>query len=159
MTSLKILSADEHMILRMCDRCVVIYWLCLECCLRLCNDCCVCVLWSCFLSLSLNALTATHVTVIILECWLFSQARTQRECDGGNCPPNSECCTKNVQVNYIFDVQAKQIHQCKSTKLLKEPFLLQPLVQGSQSRGPRVTCGPLGHFVRTAMLFENSIKI
>jgi len=47
-------------------------------------------------------------------------------------PPNSESRTNNFQVNKSFGVQAKAIRQCKSTKLLKEPILLQLLDEPDQ---------------------------
>jgi len=34
-------------------------------------------------------------------------------------PPNSEISTNNFQVNQASDVQAKEMRQCKSTKLHK----------------------------------------
>jgi len=54
--------------------------------------------------------------VQLTRCLTAIQARSQ----GGNAPfPNSESNTKIFQVNQAFDVQAKEIRQCKSTKLLK----------------------------------------
>jgi len=44
-------------------------------------------------------------------------------------PPNSESSTSNFQVNQAFDVQAKEMSQCKSTKLLKKTILFQLLVE------------------------------
>jgi len=48
-------------------------------------------------------------------------------------PPNSEKLHHNFQVNQAFDVQVKEIRQCKSMKLLKEPILLQLLIEPDQS--------------------------
>jgi len=39
---------------------------------------------------------------------------------GAIAPPNSESSTNNFQVNQAFDVQAKEMRQCKSTKLHKK---------------------------------------
>ena len=59
------------------------------------------------------------------------QARSQEE---GNCPPpNSESSTNNFQGYQAFDVQAKEMRQRKSTKLLEKPILLQLLVEHDQS--------------------------
>jgi len=42
------------------------------------------------------------------------------------------------QVNQVFDFQAKEMGQCKSTKLLEKPILLQLLVEPDQSSRPTV---------------------
>jgi len=47
-------------------------------------------------------------------------------------PPKAESRTNNFQVNQAFGLQAKAILQCKSTKLLKEPILLQLLIEPDQ---------------------------
>jgi len=48
-------------------------------------------------------------------------------------PLNSASRTSNFQVNQAFGVQTKAIRQCKSTKLRKEPILLQLLDEPDQS--------------------------
>jgi len=51
---------------------------------------------------------------------------------GAIAPPDSERRTNNFQANQAFGVQAKAILQCKSTKLLNEPILLQLLIELDQ---------------------------
>jgi len=48
---------------------------------------------------------------------------------GAIAPSNSESSPSNFQVNQAFDVQAKEMSQCKSTKLLKKTILFQLLVE------------------------------
>jgi len=63
-----------------------------------------------------------------------SQARHAARGEWGHFPPpHSKSCTTNFQVIKVFNVLARETLQCKSTQLLKEPILLQFLVEPDQS--------------------------
>ena len=59
----------------------------------------------------------------------MTQARSQ----GGQLPPIPKVTPKMFEVNKAFDVYAKEILQCKSTQLHKEPILFQLLAKSGQS--------------------------
>jgi len=76
---------------------------------------------------------------------------------GGNCPPNCESRTNNFQVNQAFGVQAKAILQCKSTKLHKEPILLQLLIEPDQG-GMVYQLSMIYQTLRIVQMLENSCR-
>jgi len=55
------------------------------------------------------------------------------------------CKTRHL-TRVSFNEEGAQVHLAIKNSVLG---------QGSQTRGPRVSCGPRGHFVRPAMLFGN----
>jgi len=78
---------------------------------------------------------------------------------GAIAPPIPKVEPKVFRLVKLLMCKPKKYFSANQQNCFKEPFLHQPLVQGSQTRGPRATCGSLGHFVRPAMRFGNRIKI